>query len=51
VVSQFRLCARSPGRGDLWLQNETNVILHLKTKREGLILSLGDSAVAISMTR
>lgn len=36
--------------GDLWLQNDKNVILHLKAKREGLMLSLGGSAVAISMT-
>ena len=27
--------------GDLWLQNEAGVILHLKAKREGLMLSLG----------
>ena len=37
--------------GDLWLQNDKNVILHLKAKREGLMLSLGGSAVAISMTQ
>ena len=37
--------------GDLWLQNEKNVILHLKAKREGLMLSLGGSAVTISMTQ
>ena len=37
--------------GDLWLQNENGVILHLKAKREGLMLSLGGSAVAISMAR
>lgn len=36
--------------GDLWLQNDKNVILHLKAKREGLMLSLGGSAVAICMT-
>jgi hypothetical protein len=35
--------------GDLWLQNETGVILHLKAKREGLMLSLGGDAIAISM--
>jgi hypothetical protein len=45
----FALGAASTG--DLWLQNETNVILHLKAKREGLMLSLGGSAVAISMTQ
>jgi hypothetical protein len=35
--------------GDLWLQNEAGVIMHLKAKREGLMLSLGGDAVAISM--
>jgi hypothetical protein len=35
--------------GDLWMQNEAGVIMHLKAKREGLMLSLGGDAVAISM--
>ena len=35
--------------GDLWLQNEQGVILHLKAKREGLMLTLGGDAVVISM--
>jgi hypothetical protein len=35
--------------GDLWLQNEAGVILHLKAKRTGLMLSLGGDAVIISM--
>jgi len=35
--------------GDLWLQNEAGVIMHLKAKREGLMLSLGGDAVEISM--
>ena len=35
--------------GDLWLQNDAGVILHLKAKREGLMLSLGGDAVVISM--
>jgi hypothetical protein len=35
--------------GDLWLQNEAGVIMHLHAKREGLMLSLGGDAVAISM--
>jgi len=36
--------------GDLWMQNEAGVIMHLKAKRTGLILSLGGDAVVISMT-
>ena len=35
--------------GDLWLQNDAGVILHLKAKREGLMLSLGGDVIAISM--
>lgn len=35
--------------GDLWMQNEAGVILHLKAKRTGLILSLGGDAVVIAM--
>jgi len=35
--------------GDLWLQNDSGVILHLKAKREGLMLSLGGDAVEITM--
>ncbi len=35
--------------GDLWLQNEAGVIMHLKAKRVGLMLSLGGDAVVISM--
>jgi hypothetical protein len=33
----------------MWLQNEAGVILHLKAKREGLMLSLGGDAILISM--
>ena len=36
-------------RGDLWLQNGAGVIMHLKAKREGLMLSLGGDAIVISM--
>jgi hypothetical protein len=35
--------------GDLWLQNENGVIMHLKARREGLMLSLGGDAVVITM--
>jgi hypothetical protein len=35
--------------GELWLQNEKGVVLHLKAEREGLMLSLGGDAVAIEM--
>ena len=35
--------------GDLWMQNKSGVIMHLKAKRTGLILSLGGDAMVISM--
>ncbi len=35
--------------GDLWLQNESGVVMHLKARRQGLMLSLGGDAVIISM--
>jgi hypothetical protein len=35
--------------GDLWMQNEAGVIMHLKAKREGLMLSLGGDAIVIKM--
>jgi hypothetical protein len=37
--------------GDLWLQNESGVIMRLKAKREGLMLSLGGDAVVIAMSQ
>jgi hypothetical protein len=37
--------------GDLWLQNQAGVIMHLKAKREGLMLSLGGDAVVIRMSQ
>ena len=35
--------------GDLWMQNQAGVIMHLKAKRTGLMLSLGGDAIVISM--
>jgi hypothetical protein len=36
-------------KGDLWLQNEAGVIMHLKARREGLMLSLGGDAIVVTM--
>jgi hypothetical protein len=41
----------STSGGDLWMQNEAGVIMHLKAKRTGLMLSLGGDAVVISMAQ
>ena len=35
--------------GELWLQNRKGVVMHLKAKREGLMLSLGGDAVVIEL--
>jgi len=37
--------------GDIWLENSnTQVVLHLKAKREGLMLSVGADAIDIHMS-
>jgi hypothetical protein len=47
--ARYGFAIGSSSAGDLWLQNEDGVILHLKAKRTGLILSLGGDAVVITM--
>lgn len=37
--------------GDLWLKNDSGVVMHLVAKREGLMLSLGADAIEITMSR
>jgi hypothetical protein len=49
--ARYGFAIGSESGGDLWLQNESGVILHLKAKRTGLILSLGGDAVVISMSK
>jgi hypothetical protein len=46
---RYGFAVGSTSEGDLWLQNEKGVIMHLKAKRTGLMLSLGGDAVIISM--
>lgn len=43
----FAVGARSAG--ELWLQNEAGVIMRLRARRTGLMLSLGGDAVVISL--
>jgi hypothetical protein len=47
--ARYGFAVGAASAGDLWMQNESGVILHLKAKRTGLILSLGGDAVLISM--
>ncbi len=35
--------------GEMWLQNEAGVIMRLRARREGLMLSPGGDAMEISM--
>ena len=35
--------------GDIWLKNEHDVVLHLRAKREGLMLSVGADAIDIRL--
>jgi hypothetical protein len=46
---RYGFAAGSTSGGDLWLQNDNGVVLHLQAKRTGLMLSLGGDAVVISM--
>ena len=45
----FALATKSGG--DLWLQNEADVIMHIKAKREGLMLSLGGDAMLVGLKK
>jgi hypothetical protein len=46
---RYGIVVGNASTGDLWLRNEKGVIMHLKAKRTGLMLSLGGDAVVISM--
>jgi hypothetical protein len=46
---QYGFVIGTTSRGDLWLNNQAGVVMHLKGKREGLMLSLGGDAMIINM--
>jgi hypothetical protein len=46
---RYGIVVGTASAGDLWLKNAKGVIMHLKAKRTGLMLSLGGDAVVISM--
>jgi hypothetical protein len=48
---QYGFVIGTTSRGDLWLQNQAGVVMHLKGKREGLMLSLGGDAMVINMAQ
>ena len=49
VQGRYGFAVGEASRGDLWLQNGAGVIMHLRAKREGLILSLGADGVVVSL--
>jgi hypothetical protein len=50
VEGRYGAVAGTECVGDLWLRNEKNVVLHLKAKREGLMLSVGADVIDIDMS-
>lgn len=49
VQGRYGFAVGQESGGDLWLQNGAGVIMHLRAKRTGLMLSLGGDAVVVSM--
>lgn len=45
--ARYGMAAGDQGRGEMWLENPDGVMISLKTKRQGLALSLGADAVYI----
>lgn len=48
---RYGAVAGDASAGDLWLENDDGVVMHLKAKREGLMLSLGADVVDIRMSK
>jgi hypothetical protein len=51
VQARYGVAIGTASTGELWLQNRKGVVMHLKAKREGLMLSLGGDAVVIEMNQ
>ncbi len=49
IQGRYGYAAGEAGGGELWLKNPNGVVLELKTKRQGLALSLGGDAVYINL--
>ncbi|HTR17426.1 MAG TPA: hypothetical protein VMI52_10385 [Acetobacteraceae bacterium] len=50
IQGRYGFAVGRASAGGLWLKNSSGVILNLKAKRTGLMLSLGGDAVVISMS-
>jgi hypothetical protein len=49
AAGQYGAVLGTASVGDIWLKNEHDVVLHLKAKREGLMLSVGADAIDIRL--
>ena len=49
AAGQYGAVVGTASVGDIWLKNEHDVVLHLKAKREGLMLSVGADAIDIRL--
>ncbi|MEZ5864600.1 MAG: hypothetical protein R3D25_11250 [Geminicoccaceae bacterium] len=47
VSGQYGAVVGDASAGDIWLENEHKVVLHLKAEREGLMLAVGGDAIDI----
>ena len=50
-AAQYGAVVGSESVGDIWLENPNNVVMHLKAKREGLMLSVGADAIDIHLSQ
>lgn len=50
-AAQYGAVVGTESVGDIWLENPNNVVLHLKAKREGLMLSVGADFIEIHMSQ
>lgn len=49
AAGQYGAVIGNASVGDIWLKNQNDVVLHLKAKREGLMLSVGADAMKITL--
>ena len=50
-AAQYGAVVGSESVGDIWLENPNHVVMHLKAKREGLMLSVGADAIDIHLSQ
>jgi len=49
VSGQYGVVVGEASAGDMWLKNEHDIVLHLKAKREGIMLAVGADAIKIRL--